>query len=72
MRTMTIESFREDLEHIIHLNEMDKDAPDFILAQYLLDCLAAYEKAVWAKLYFDTNEKIQGARHLAAPFVGAQ
>ena len=54
----TVESFREDLEHIINSNDVDKDAPDFILAQYLIDCLAAYEKAVGDKLYFDVNEKI--------------
>lgn len=59
---MTIESFRENLEHIIRSNEMDKNVPDFILAQYLLDCLFAYEKAVWAKLYFDTNVRFAAER----------
>jgi hypothetical protein len=40
--------FRKELEALInrHSKENGSDTPDFILAEYLNDCLAAYDKAV--------------------------
>ena len=40
--------FREDLEHAINRLSMENgsDTPDFILAEYLADCLSAFDKAV--------------------------
>lgn len=40
--------FRTELEHIINRNskENGSDTPDFILAEYLADCLVAFDKAV--------------------------
>jgi len=40
--------FREDLEVLINQNskENGSNTPDFILADYLADCLDAYDKAV--------------------------
>ena len=40
--------FREDLEVLINKNSKEKgsDTPDFILADYLADCLDAFDKAV--------------------------
>ena len=40
--------FREDLEVLINKNSKEKgsDTPDFILADYLADCLDTFDKAV--------------------------
>jgi len=41
-------TFRVEIEHLInrHSQENGSDTPDFILAEYLTDCLDAYDKAV--------------------------
>ncbi len=46
MRTL-----REQIEHSINCcsAENGSNTPDFILAEYLTDCLAAYDKAVTAR-----------------------
>ena len=43
--------FKEELEHLIntHSLENESDTPDFMLAEYILDCLRAYTKAVHAR-----------------------
>ena len=40
-----------DIERIlnIHCAENESNTPDFILARYLLDCLAAFDKATNAR-----------------------
>ena len=40
--------FRSSLEHLLnsHSRENGSDTPDFILAEYLHDCLAAWDKGV--------------------------
>lgn len=40
--------FRKALEHAINCHSMENgsNTPDFVLAQYLADCLAAFDKAV--------------------------
>lgn len=42
------QTFREKLEHLIncHSKENGSNTPDFILAEYLDDSLAAFDKAV--------------------------
>jgi len=45
--------------------ENGSDTPDFILAEYLTDCLAAYDKAVVAR------EKWYGRSELPKPFPSA-
>lgn len=42
------ERFRKELESLLncHSRENGSDTPDFILAQYLSDCLAAWDRAV--------------------------
>ena len=39
------------LEHLLncHCAENGSDTPDFILAQYLMDCLAAFDKTLEAR-----------------------
>lgn len=41
-------SFRSDLEHLLnrHSKENGSDTPDFILANYIYDCLEAFDTAV--------------------------
>lgn len=43
--------FRKELEHIINKYSMESasNTPDFILARYLMGCLAAFEIAVVAR-----------------------
>jgi hypothetical protein len=42
------DEFRKGLETLInkHSKENGSDTRDFVLAQYLIDCLAAFDKAV--------------------------
>lgn len=43
--------FRKELERLIngHSRENESDTPDFILADYLNDCLDAFDKAANAR-----------------------
>ena len=43
-----MDDFRKELEKLInqHSKENGSDTPDFVLAEYLNDCLSAYNKAV--------------------------
>ena len=45
---MSKSAFRDDLEHLInrHSIENGSDTPDFMLADYLVNCLAAFETAI--------------------------
>ncbi len=44
-------ALREEIEQAINKNnaENGSDTPDFILADYLMDCLTAYDKSVNAR-----------------------
>jgi hypothetical protein len=46
--------FRKELENLInkYSKENGSDTPDFILADYLADCLAAFDRAVRARTDF--------------------
>lgn len=41
-------NFKEDLRTLLHLYsiEAESNTPDYILAQYITDCLDAFERAV--------------------------
>lgn len=43
--------FRHELEELINRHSMENgsDTPDFILCEYLMDCLAAFDRAVVAR-----------------------
>lgn len=58
--------FREQLEHLINWNskESGSNTPDFLLAEYLTACLAAFDNAVTAR------DKWYGARR--APGIASQ
>jgi hypothetical protein len=45
---MNIENFRKELKDLINYHSMENgsNTPDFILADYLVECLEAYNKAV--------------------------
>lgn len=49
-----MEEFRKELEELInkHSLENNSDTPDFILAEFLKDCLIAYDKATKARNYW--------------------
>lgn len=44
-------ALRQDIEHAINCNsaENGSNTPDFMLAEYLTDCLVAFDKAVVAR-----------------------
>lgn len=44
-------TLREDIENVInrHCAENGSDTPDYILADYLVDCLRAFDSAVRAR-----------------------
>lgn len=48
---MNREEFKKELEHLINRYSMENgsDTPDFILADYLTDCLESYDGAVKAR-----------------------
>jgi hypothetical protein len=50
-RGYQMSNLRKDIEIAInkHSAEGGSDTPDFILAEYLIDCLAAYDKATVAR-----------------------
>jgi hypothetical protein len=52
-------SLREDIQHVVNCNraENGSDTPDFILAQFLVDCLTAYDGAVAARERWYGREK---------------
>lgn len=60
-----MKELREKIEHAINFcsAENGSDTPDFILAEYLTDCLAAFDKAM------ATREQWYGRplKRLAAP-----
>lgn len=51
--------FRKDLEVLINQNskETGSNTPDFILADYLVDCLNAFDKAVVRRSEWYGKEK---------------
>ena len=64
---MITEEFRKDLESLInkHSIENGSDTPDFMLAEYLLRCLAAYERVIaqrekWYEQKEETTRILKG------------
>ena len=58
--------FKKELEHLInkHSLENDSDTPDFILAEYLNDCLIAFNKAVNRREEWYGRERKSGSGKL--------
>jgi hypothetical protein len=76
METIMQSDFRKDIEATLnrHSAENGSETPDFILAQYLIDCLGAYDKAVMGRekwygrdLYGHAPGAIVRARKSAEP-----
>lgn len=55
----TNKGFRDRLEDLINQQSMENgsDTPDFILADYLCDCLVAFDKAASAREKWYTKGK---------------
>jgi len=51
------QQFREELQEVINAHSMEgnSDTPDFILAQYLTSCLAAFDQASRAKAAWENR-----------------
>ena len=60
---MSKENFRVKLEQLINCESMENgcDTPDFILAEYLKDCLEVFDKAVTRREEW-YGRKSQGGR----------
>ena len=54
-----MDDFREELESLLnrHSKENGSDTPDFVLAEYLADCLAAFDKATASRSRWYHSEK---------------
>ncbi len=61
-----MDNFRKELEHLInrHSKENGSDTPDFMLAEYLTDCLIAFDKAVTAREKWYGRERKVGSGKL--------
>ncbi len=46
---VTTDTFRNKLEALIHASDLDENTPDFILSDYLSDCLETFDKAMSAR-----------------------
>lgn len=46
-----MEKFRKELEELINKNSLENgsNTPDFILAEYLTDCLSTFDKIVYKR-----------------------
>jgi hypothetical protein len=53
-------SFYNDLKHLINVHSVENDSntPDYILAQYLMECLKAYEHATQARLFHSSPNTV--------------
>jgi len=65
------DKFRRELENLLnsHCKENISDTPDFILAKYLIDCLAAFDQATlrrttWYNKLPGTTEAMKGTVNL--------
>ena len=47
-RELKLKKFQREIEEVINKNSLENgsDTPDFILAEYLVGCLKAFDKAV--------------------------
>ncbi len=55
---MSKSKFKKELESLINKNSMENgsNTPDFILAEYLMDCLKAYDKLENARAKWYNNQ----------------
>lgn len=62
--------FRKELESLINRHSMESgsNTPDFILCEYLMDCLAAFDRAVVGReKWYGNNSAIRKYTHIATP-----
>jgi len=61
---MTEKTFEEELTNLINRHSMENcsDTPDFLLAQYLMGCLHAYETTVVANKYWHSTPSVEETR----------
>lgn len=64
-----MENFRKELEQLINKCslENESDTPDFILAEYLTDCLKAFDKAVFNRETWYGRPPVQKNEELEEP-----
>lgn len=57
---MNVCLFRHKLEHLINECSMESgsNTPDYVLAEYLMDCLEAYEKVVRLRNYHSSAPRL--------------
>jgi len=69
-----MEKFRKELQNLINRNSLENgsDTPDFVLAEYLTDCLKIFDKATRARKKFwrDDHEKEKSVETLGDGKVG--
>jgi hypothetical protein len=55
-----MEEFRKELEEVINKHSMENgsDTPDFILAEYLVDCLKTFDKTMTSREKWYSNQDI--------------
>lgn len=57
------EGFRKEIDNLLnrHCRENGSDTPDFILAEYLVDCLEVFDKATRRRTdwYSDRQHRLQ-------------
>lgn len=65
--------FRRDLERLINRNSAENgcDTPDFVLAKFLVTCLAAFDEAVMAREHW-YGRQCGGGKAIAQPNAGAE
>ena len=56
------ESLQHDLAELLDYYEAARDTPDFILAKYLLACLAAFNEATKTRDTWNGNEEKRSHR----------
>lgn len=60
MKKMNIIGFRKELEHLINKYSIENgsNTPDFILADYLVECLQVFENAIKRREHSSTPHKV--------------
>jgi len=72
---MSKSQLRTDIEEAINRNsaENGSDTPDFILAEFLVSCLDAFDKTVHARSnWYNHHCHIGGCHHLDSKMVSAE
>lgn len=67
VETRKTDAFRKEVEQAINRNSLENgsDTQDFILAQYLVDCLAAFDRAVTHRTRMSKKDEPDGGTNSA-------